>query len=96
MALNWKRNIDLKKNEILGLDIGSSAVKMVALRKNGAGYSAIAAGITEIAPSEYNDDHHGKNTVAAIRECLERTARFHSKPHRFARSLPKTAPSIIN
>ncbi|MHC4328055.1 MAG: type IV pilus assembly protein PilM [Planctomycetota bacterium] len=71
--MNWKRNIDLKKNEILGLDIGSSTVKMVALRKNGAGYSAVAAGITEIAPSENNDDHHGKNTVAAIRECLERT-----------------------
>ena len=54
--MDWKREINLAKNETLGLDIGSSAVKMVALRKNGEGYSAIAAGIVEIAASDDGDE----------------------------------------
>jgi type IV pilus assembly protein PilM len=69
--LNWKRNINLRKNEILGLDIGSSAVKMVSLCKNGAGYSATAGGIAEIAAGEDNGARR-KSTVKAIRECFGR------------------------
>ncbi|MEA3226456.1 MAG: type IV pilus assembly protein PilM [Planctomycetota bacterium] len=71
--MNWKQNINLKKHETLGLDIGSSAIKMVALRKSGRGYSAVAAGITEIAPSGVDGDRQRANTVKAIRECFART-----------------------
>ena len=57
------------KTEILGLDIGSSSVKAVRLRKDESGYSVTAAGITEVAASEEDDNH--LNTVNAIRECFE-------------------------
>jgi type IV pilus assembly protein PilM len=71
--LDWKRNINFRKNDILGLDIGSSAVKIVALRKNGAGYSTTAAGIAEIATSKEDNSHQRLNTVKAIRECFAQT-----------------------
>lgn len=69
--MNWKRSINLVKDEILGLDIGSSAVKLVALKKDDAGYSVAAIGMREIAASEDDYNQHRINTVKAIRECLE-------------------------
>ena len=71
--MDWKREINLAKNETLGLDIGSSAVKMVALQKNGEGYSAIAAGLAEIAASDDGDESLRIRTVKAVRKCFVRT-----------------------
>lgn len=71
--MDWKREINLTKNETLGLDIGSSAVKMVALQKNGEGYSAIAAGIAEIAASDDGDESRRIHTAKAVRKCFVRT-----------------------
>jgi type IV pilus assembly protein PilM len=71
--LNWKRSINLVKDTILGLDIGSSAVKIVALEKDDAGYSVTAVGMREIAASEDDYNQHRINTVKAIRECLEQS-----------------------
>ena len=68
--MNLKRSTNLRKDAILGLDIGSSAVKIVALQKNDTGYSATAVGIRDIAASE-NDDLRRIHTVKAIRECFE-------------------------
>jgi len=59
------------KDTILGLDIGSSAVKVVALQKDDAGYSVIAIGMREIAASQDDYDQHRINTVKAIRECFQ-------------------------
>jgi type IV pilus assembly protein PilM len=72
--------LNFTKTELLGLDIGSSAVKVVRLRKDkdNAGYTVTAAGIAEIAVSEQEEDdnnHQKINTVNAIRECLELTGR---------------------
>ncbi len=64
---------NLTKTELLGLDIGSYAVKAVRLREDEAGYTVTAAGITEIAVSEEDNNH--RNTVNAIRECIESTGR---------------------
>ncbi len=50
--MDWKRILDFTKTEVLGLDIGSSAVKVVCLRKDDTGYAVTAAGIAEIAASE--------------------------------------------
>ncbi|MFB0554607.1 MAG: type IV pilus assembly protein PilM [Phycisphaerae bacterium] len=65
--------LNFTKTELLGLDIGSSAVKVVRLREDDAGYTVTAAGIAEIAVSEEDNNH--RNTVNAIRECLESTRR---------------------
>ena len=43
--------LSFTKTELLGLDIGSSAVKVVRLRKDDAGYTVTAAVIAEIAPA---------------------------------------------
>jgi len=65
-----KRHINTKKNETLGLDIGSAAVKLIALRKDEKGYSAVAAGLAEIAASDNDEIRHRMNTVKAIRSCF--------------------------
>ena len=69
--MNWKRSIKLVKDEVLGLDIGSSAVKLVALKKDSSGYSVTATGMREIAAGEDDCDQHRTDTVKAIRECFE-------------------------
>jgi len=67
--LNWKRSIKLAKDDVLGLDIGSTAVKIVALKRDNDSYSLTASSIREIAASE-DDDQHRTNTIKAIRECF--------------------------
>ena len=81
--MDWKRILNFAKTEVLGLDIGSSAVKVVRLCKDDAGYAVIAAGIAEIAPAnslcEVNsggdEDNNHQNTIRAIRECFELVGR---------------------
>lgn len=60
--------IQFGHNSILGLDVGSSAVKMVQLRKEGAGYSVISAGVSEIAEAA-NQRDMDINAITAISEC---------------------------
>ncbi|MHC4204922.1 MAG: type IV pilus assembly protein PilM [Planctomycetota bacterium] len=69
--MDWKRSIKIVKDEVLGLDIGSSTVKIVALKKDDSGYSVTATSMRDIAASE-DDSQHRTNTLKAIRECLER------------------------
>jgi len=60
------------RDEVIGLDIGSSAVKLVQLHKNNSGYFVTAAGISNIAGVwENNNGHTEKNTIAAIQRCVE-------------------------
>ncbi len=77
MIKDWKHLFELKKTDVLGLDIGSCAVKMVALHTSDTGYTTTAAGITEIAASE-DDNHRRTNTVQAVRKCFE-SARIKTK-----------------
>jgi type IV pilus assembly protein PilM len=82
--LNLKKSINLKKDAILGLDIGSSAVKIVALQQNDSGYSVSGVGIREVAAIQeapilqndgkmaaQDDSRHRIDTVKAVRECFE-------------------------
>jgi len=71
--VDLRPNINIKKNETLGLDIGSAAVKIVALRKNNDGYSAVAAGVAEIAASDDDAISHRMNTLKAVRSCFAQT-----------------------
>jgi len=68
-----KRLLDFGKGDVLGLDIGSFAVKIVRLRKDDAGYVVTGAGIANILPSEDSDNHRKIDTVKAIRQCLQLT-----------------------
>jgi type IV pilus assembly protein PilM len=70
--LDWKRLLNLKETRVLGLDIGSSTVKVVRLRRNGDGFAVTAAGIVDIAGEEESDENRKEiNTVSAVSECLQ-------------------------
>ena len=73
IGLDWKRLLRLNQDEVLGLDIGSSVVKIIQLRKDDAGYAVTAAGIADIAASGEDDNRTEIDTVRAIRECFEST-----------------------
>jgi type IV pilus assembly protein PilM len=70
LSPRWLSSEVLHKTEVLGLDIGTSAVKMVALHKDNTGYTVDAAAIAEIAAG--NDNNQQKiNTIRAIHDCLK-------------------------
>jgi len=78
--MDWKKTLSLGQSEIFGLDIGSSAVKMLKLRKEDGSYAVTAAAIAEIAVSKGNDDliqdsidQKEANTIMAIKECFDFT-----------------------
>ena len=73
MSLGWKRSLRLEfeHHEVFGLDIGSSEVKLIQLRKNGTGYAVTAAGIAAIAAGEDGKNRREINTIRAIRGCLK-------------------------
>lgn len=72
--MNWKRSLKLGTDTVLGLDIGSSAVKMVTLGKSDAGYSTSAVGFAEILGSADDDANLKANTITAIGECFGQMA----------------------
>ncbi len=55
--------LNMKNSDVTGLDIGSSAVKIIALSKDNAGYKIKAVGIAQIGKAE-------RATVKAIQECF--------------------------
>jgi len=77
--MDWERVLNFGPVEVFGLDIGSSAVKVIQLRKKDNGsYVVTAAAIADIAAGK-DDEYSSKdssdlremNTIRAIRECLE-------------------------
>ena len=74
MKLDWKRLLRLEQHEVLGLDIGSSTVKVVQLRKDKGGWAVTAAGIVDIVDEVGNNEKHKEmNITKAINDCLELT-----------------------
>ena len=53
---------------IVGLDIGSSAVKMVSFRSNGDGYNVTAAAMSRIESVDNGKDPSKRAIIAAINE----------------------------
>lgn len=72
MDSDWKRlfRFELEHHEVFGLDIGSSEVKLIKMRKNSSGYAVTAAGIADISAGE-DKDNREINTIRAIRGCLK-------------------------
>jgi len=59
-----------ERKDVLGLDIGSSQVKLVQLRKNHTGYAVTAAAVSEIRPGTADDTNKDDAVTNAIRQCL--------------------------
>ncbi|MDD5328027.1 MAG: type IV pilus assembly protein PilM [Phycisphaerae bacterium] len=72
MSLDFKRLLNLEETQVLGLDIGSSAVRIIQLRKDDDGYVVTAAGVADVANGVGDDQkQRTANTVKAISECLQ-------------------------
>ena len=72
--MDWRRLFRLEQSEVLGVDIGSSAVKTVRMRKGkgSSSWEVTAAGMVKIADGTTSDESQREiNTVRAIRECIE-------------------------
>jgi len=70
MKLKWKRLFRLDSDELLGLDVGSTQVKLVQLGKDNGNYTVIAAGLIGINQSKDDAEQRQKSAVDAIRNCL--------------------------
>ncbi|MHC4395175.1 MAG: type IV pilus assembly protein PilM [Planctomycetota bacterium] len=74
MNLNLKQLFKLGQSEVLGLDIGSSVVKMLQMRKDNGSFTVTAAAIAQIADDPDNNKKNTEtNTVQAISDCLQST-----------------------
>jgi len=70
MNFNWKQFIKPSQNRVLGLDIGSSAVKIIQLHKDADNYTVTAAAMKDIPDSGDDNEQTGEiNTIETIREC---------------------------
>jgi type IV pilus assembly protein PilM len=68
--MNWKRPLSFRQDEVVGLDIGSSSVKVVRLHRDNRGYTVTAAGIAQIQSNQHDGHRADANTVKAISQCL--------------------------
>lgn len=67
-----KNVFNFKYNQVVGLDIGSTAVKLVQLHKDDIGWAVTAAGIADIRDShDYGRAYREINTIEAIRDCIQ-------------------------
>ena len=57
----------LRNNKTFGLDVGSSAVKVIQLQKEGQGYSLCGAGLAQIVPGADGDSDVPESKIQAIR-----------------------------
>jgi type IV pilus assembly protein PilM len=72
ISLNWKKLVNTKQYEVLGLDIGPSTIKMVQLRKDDEGYEVVAAGVTQIDTGAEDGKYDEEaSTIQAINHCLK-------------------------
>jgi len=69
--LNWKELLDIRQSEVLGLDIGSSTVKLIQMRKDNGDYKVAAAGIAEIANETEDKSQIETNITKAIHKCFQ-------------------------
>ena len=74
MGLSWISSLrqKIEDRRVFGLDIGSSSVSAVQLRKKSGGWVVTAANRVKISPNENEEQQHRQtNTVNAINKCLE-------------------------
>ncbi len=70
--LNWKKLLNLEKPQVIGLDIGSSAVRMVQLHRDNGSYTVTAAVVAEVENTMQNNmTDKDKGAVTAIRQCID-------------------------
>ena len=78
-VVDWGRVFKTgQKPQVFGLDIGSSAIKIVQLRKNNDDYAVTAAGIAYVDNATESNGGKESHISKAIRNCLQ-SAKVHTK-----------------
>ncbi len=62
--------LHLRRKNVVGLDVGTSAVRMVQLRRDAAGYLVVRAVVADIAPWGDDPSVRGLHVIQAIRQGL--------------------------
>ena len=70
MSFNWKRLFGFSQDDVLGLDIGSSSVRMIQLAKNGDGYTVVAAHVCDIKQDNADVAAREESIVQAVQKCM--------------------------
>ncbi len=74
--MNIKQKLNLKQRDVIGLDIGSSFVKIISMNKDNSGYIVKAAGCAEIShdsennPDKVFDEKDTVKIINAINNCF--------------------------
>ncbi len=66
-----RRFLGFAGRHLVGLDIDSSGVRMVQLRRKNGQHVVTGAAASDIAPWGDDQDLHRKNTLQAVRQCLD-------------------------
>jgi type IV pilus assembly protein PilM len=78
MKSRWKRLLGFSQDDVLGLDIGSSSVRMVQLAKDNDGFSVVAAAISDIEQTDGDSAAREENIVKAVQRCVS-LAKTHAR-----------------
>jgi type IV pilus assembly protein PilM len=70
MRFEWKRLLGFSQDDVLGLDIGSSSVRMVKLARENDGFAVVAASISDIDQTDGDVDAREDNAVKAVQRCM--------------------------
>ena len=70
MSFKWKRMLGFSQDDVFGLDIGSSSVRMVQLMKNDDGYAVVAASVSDIKQNDGDGAIKEDNIVQAVQRCV--------------------------
>src|SRR4030042_6219483 len=70
MKSKWKRLLGLPQYDVLGLDIGSSSVRMVQLARDKTGFTVVTAAGSDIEQSG-EPAAREENIVKAVQESLD-------------------------
>lgn len=82
----------------VGIDVGTSSVKAVALKRTGSGYALKSVGQADIRRSEFHPEESPQAIAEAPLRALERVSQdsaFGKKPCAFAVSGPRVAPRLF-
>lgn len=67
--IKWKRLFGCSQDDVLGMDIGSSSVRMIQLNREGSGYTVVAACVSDIS-QESDGVSKEEKIVQAVQKCL--------------------------
>lgn len=82
----------------VGIDVGTSSIKAVALKRTGSGYSLKSVGQADIRRSEFHPEESPQSIAEAPLRALERVSQdsnFARKACAFAVSGPRVAPRLF-